>query len=69
MTSSGLKREQTELGMSKEAREELVKRKLDLQFDRELEDTFPASDALKITRSLPENRSHASAPSTDSPPG
>ena len=38
--------------MSKIARKEemLVKRKLDLQLDRELEDTFPASDALKITR-------------------
>jgi hypothetical protein len=38
--------------MSKRIKDEeaLAKRKLDLQLDRELEDTFPASDALKITR-------------------
>jgi hypothetical protein len=30
--------------------DELEKRRLDLQLDKELEDTFPASDALKITR-------------------
>ena len=40
--------------MSKETEEERIKRKLDLDLDRELEDTFPASDALKITRSRPE---------------
>jgi hypothetical protein len=30
--------------------EELAKQKLDMELDRELEATFPASDALKITR-------------------
>jgi hypothetical protein len=30
--------------------DESERRKLDLQLDRELEETFPASDALKITR-------------------
>jgi hypothetical protein len=38
--------------MSKRSKEEdLEKCKLDLQLDQELEDTFPASDALKITLS------------------
>jgi hypothetical protein len=45
---------QMEAGMSKETKDERAKRKLDLDLDRELEDTFPASDALKITRSRPE---------------
>lgn len=38
--------------MSKKPRmaDEIMKRRLDLQLDRELEDTFLASDALKITR-------------------
>ena len=30
--------------------EEVAKQKLDMELDRELEATFPASDALKITR-------------------
>ena len=39
--------------MSKSTSEEdeLERRKLSLRLDQELEDTFPASDALKITRS------------------
>jgi hypothetical protein len=43
------------VGISKRIRkqEKLAKRKLDRQLDKELEDTFPASDALKITRSQP----------------
>jgi hypothetical protein len=36
--------------MTKNAKEELERPRLDLQLDRELEATFPASDALKITR-------------------
>jgi hypothetical protein len=32
------------------ADDELEKQRLDLQLDKELQDTFPASDALKITR-------------------
>jgi hypothetical protein len=34
----------------RETKEQRTKRKLDLELDKELEDTFPASDALKITR-------------------
>jgi hypothetical protein len=30
--------------------EKVTKKKLDMELDRELEATFPASDALKITR-------------------
>ena len=36
---------------STKEKEDLQKFKLDLQLDQELEDTFPASDALKITLS------------------
>jgi hypothetical protein len=36
--------------MRKKAEEDLARRKLDLELDKELESTFPASDALKITR-------------------
>ena len=43
-----------EADMSKEIREERAKRRLDSELDRELEDTFPASDALKVTRRTPE---------------
>ncbi len=37
--------------------EELEKQRLDRQLDRELEATFPASDALKITRRQPDTPS------------
>jgi hypothetical protein len=33
--------------MQKRADDELEKQRLDLQLDKELQDTFPASDALK----------------------
>jgi hypothetical protein len=36
--------------MTRDAKAELEWQRLDLQLDRELEATFPASDALKITR-------------------
>ena len=36
--------------MIKNAKDELEKQRLDMELDRELEATFPASDALKITR-------------------
>ena len=36
--------------MAQETVKQRDKRKLDLQLDRELESTFPASDPLKITR-------------------
>ncbi len=39
-----------------ECEEQRVGQTLDGQLDRELEDTFPASDALKITRRTPEQR-------------
>lgn len=39
----------TKTEMTKNARDELEKKRLDLELDRELEETFPASDALKIT--------------------
>jgi hypothetical protein len=46
--------------MSKEAKEasrERARRKVELDLDRELEATFPASDPLKITRSPPKSLS------------
>ena len=36
--------------MQKNLDDELEKQRLDLQLDKELQETFPASDALKITR-------------------
>jgi hypothetical protein len=36
--------------------EEVARRKLDMELDRELEATFPASDALKITRTDTQTR-------------
>jgi hypothetical protein len=35
--------------------DDLERRKLDLELDKELEATFPASDALKITLGQPDN--------------
>ena len=40
--------------MMKDARAKFEWQRLDLQLDRELEATFPASDALKITRRQPD---------------
>jgi hypothetical protein len=39
-----------------DAREHPDKRKLDEELDRELEQTFPASDPPKVTRSVPAAR-------------
>lgn len=36
---------------------EMEKQRLDIELDRELEATFPASDALKITRRQPDRPS------------
>jgi hypothetical protein len=36
--------------MQKNRDDELEKQRLDRELDKELRDTFPASDALKITR-------------------
>jgi hypothetical protein len=41
--------------MTKNAKAELEKQRLDLELDRELEATFPAGDALKITRRQPDS--------------
>lgn len=53
--------------MSKETKEEQKKRQLDLELDRELEDSFPASDALKITRRSPERHVMPDTPATPRP--
>ena len=37
----------------RETREQSDKRELEDQLDRQLEETFPASDPLKVTRSSP----------------
>jgi hypothetical protein len=37
----------------KETREQREKRELDDELNRQLEETFPASDPLKVTRSSP----------------
>jgi hypothetical protein len=47
-------RHQAEGDMMKDASAELEWLRLDLQLDKELEATFPASDALKITRRQPD---------------
>ncbi|MBS3652502.1 hypothetical protein KEU06_28370 [Pseudaminobacter sp. 19-2017] len=41
---------------AKETREEREKRELDDELDRQLRETFPASDPPKITRSAPATR-------------
>lgn len=42
--------------MMEESFNERDKREMDLQLDKELEDTFPASDPLTITRFPPKRR-------------
>jgi hypothetical protein len=51
--------------MQKDLNDELEKQRLDQQLDQELQDTFPASDALKINRRQTDrsNRSKRSDPS------
>jgi hypothetical protein len=39
--------------MQKNTDDDLARRMLDLELDKELESTFPASDALKIDRKRP----------------
>jgi hypothetical protein len=56
-----------EVSVTKETREQRAKREVELRLDRELEDTFPASDPLKITRNPPKSRSRRAA-SADGPP-
>jgi hypothetical protein len=40
--------------MTRNAKDELERQRVDLELDRDLEATFPASDALKITRTPPQ---------------
>ena len=42
-----------EADVSRKTDNEQRKRKLDRELDKELENTFPASDALKVTRGRP----------------
>jgi hypothetical protein len=54
-------REPLEQAMQKDVKqtkidEQVKKKKLDMELDRELEATFPASDALKITRTDTQTR-------------
>jgi hypothetical protein len=48
--------------MMRDAKAELEWQRLDLQLDGELESTFPASDALKITRRQPDIFENRRAP-------
>jgi hypothetical protein len=48
--------------MPKNAKDELEWQRLDLQLDRELEATFPASDALKITLRQPDTSERGEHP-------
>jgi hypothetical protein len=41
----------------KKIEEEMERQRLDIELDRQLEATFPASDALKITRWQPDSPS------------
>lgn len=51
-----LPKDETTGGASRATRQKSFKRKLEIELDRELEGTFPASDPLKITRTKPERR-------------
>lgn len=53
--------------MAKETSEERAKREVELELDRQLEDTFPASDPLKITRRPPKSRPSLDPPSDGTP--
>jgi hypothetical protein len=55
--------------MPKETVKQRDKRKLDLQLDRELEGTFPASDPLTITRFPRKRPSAAKLPKVRNAPG
>ena len=49
----------------KETRQQRNKRKLDEELDRQLEQTFPASDPPKVTRSVPPAKKTPPQPQTD----
>ena len=48
--------------MTRNAKDELEWQRLDLELDRDLEATFPASDALKITRRQPDTFAKSEQP-------
>lgn len=48
--------------MSTETDKARMKGKLDAELDRELADTFPASDALSVTRRIPDKPLKRAAP-------
>jgi hypothetical protein len=54
-------RQSSDSAVQKNVDVELEKQWLDLQLDKELQDTFPASDALKITRRQTDGRKRQSA--------
>jgi hypothetical protein len=49
----GVETEDRAMPKTQETREERAKRELDDELDRQLEQTFPASDPPKVTRSTP----------------
>ena len=56
-----------ETDVRKNTADALEKQRLDLQLDQELQDTFPASDALKINRRQPDKPSRSRHTKTDKP--
>lgn len=56
-----------ETDVQKNAADVLEKQRLDLQLDQELQDTFPASDALKINRRQPDKPPRSRRTKTDKP--
>lgn len=58
-----------EIDVANETKEERIKRELDLELDRELENTFPASDAPKITRRAAAFKEAADRPDPEPDPG
>jgi hypothetical protein len=53
--------------MSRQTEEERARRKIEQELDRQLEETFPASDPLKITRHPPGSTSPRKRPGDDGP--
>jgi hypothetical protein len=51
-----------ESDMTRNVKDELEWQRLDLELDRDLEATFPASDALKITRRQPDTSAKTEQP-------
>jgi hypothetical protein len=51
----------------KESSEQRERRELDEKLDRQLEQSFPASDPPKVTRSLPATQITPKSPAKDDP--